>query len=285
MLSPFPCPGVLYPLRIPHRTRTPGRPMQILALGLSRTGTDSLRSALEQLGYDKVYHGFTVVEQEVWTDARAWFNLLDRKNKKSDKAINRETFDNVLGDYVAVSDLPAVLFATELLNAYPDAKVILNKRSNVKDWKESFRKTLLAGEQSLTMRILSYFNIELFWLQRNFELVIFALFRGRFESNAEEVYTRHYTEIEGKLQEDRRPYLEWRVQDGWGPLCAFLEKDVPDIEFPSGNAKQAFDERTEKLVGRRVLAAMQMVAILVLGLLGIASALWWGILQKIALRF
>jgi len=259
--------------------------MQILALGLSRTGTDSLRSALEQLGYDKVYHGFTVVEQEVWTDARAWFNLLDRKNKKSDKAINRETFDNVLGDYVAVSDLPAVLFATELLNAYPDAKVILNKRSNVKDWKESFRKTLLAGEQSLTMRILSYFNIELFWLQRNFELVIFALFRGRFESNAEEVYTRHYTEIEGKLQEDRRPYLEWRVQDGWGPLCAFLEKDVPDIEFPSGNAKQAFDERTEKLVGRRVLAAMQMVAILVLGLLGIASALWWGILQKIALRF
>lgn len=275
MLLPFPCPGFLYPLKVPHRTRARDKPMKILALGLSRTGTDSLRIALGMLGFENVYHGFAVVEQEVWTDGRAWYNLLDRKFKKDDKSISNEDFDIVLGNWSAVSDVPAVLFANELLDAYPQAMVILNKRLSVAEWKESFRNTTLAAEQSLVMRLLSYFNIEMFWLQRTFEAVIFTLFHGHFDSNAEAVYSKHCQEIQAKLDANGRPYLEWHVQDGWEPLCRFLKKEVPKIDFPTGNAKQDHDERISQLVSQRVLAATVTAFVVGLGILSMALALWF----------
>lgn len=252
--------------------------MQILALGLPRTGTDSLRNALGLLGYDKVYHGFSVVEQDVWTDARAWYNLLSRKAQGDRRPVARRDLDDILGEYVAVTDIPAVIFAEDLLDAYPDAKVVLNKREDLSAWKSSFRTTTLAAERSIMMKVLSYFNYEFFWLQRTFEATIIALFHGDFESNAEKVYGRHYDKIETALQGTGRSYLEWKVQDGWEPLCQFLDKAVPDEEFPRGNAKQEHDQRIGQLVSKRVSAAMRNAAILFSSVLGIIFACWWMLL-------
>lgn len=278
MILPLPIAETLFPIRVPHLTRPPSRPMQILALGLPRTGTDSLRNALGLLGYDKVYHGFSVVEQDVWTDARAWYNLLSRKAQGDRRPVARRDLDDILGEYVAVTDIPAVIFAEDLLDAYPDAKVVLNKREDLSAWKSSFRTTTLAAERSIMMKVLSYFNYEFFWLQRTFEATIIALFHGDFESNAEKVYGRHYDKIETALQGTGRSYLEWKVQDGWEPLCQFLDKAVPDEEFPRGNAKQEHDQRIGQLVSKRVSAAMRNAAILFSSVLGIIFACWWMLL-------
>lgn len=109
----------LYTLPVSSLKRDPQRPMLVLALGLSRCGTDSLRQALVMLGYKGVNHGIfkTGAESQLWTqwwDAKAADPLL---------RISGEEFDRVLGECEAVTDVPGAIFGEDLLKAYPEAKV------------------------------------------------------------------------------------------------------------------------------------------------------------------
>ena len=250
--------------------------MAVLALGLSRSGTDSLRYALMHLGYVNCYHGFCTID-EGWADSRAWHSLLVRKFYSSNStSITTADFDAVLGDCLAVTDIPAVMFGSELLRAYPDAKVILNRRSDVKQWKESFRSTTYAAEQSWLMWLLSFFNAELFWMERIFIMIIDSLFHGDFERNAEEVYAKHYEDLEATLDSNAREYLRWEVEHGWGPLCELLGKEVPDIQFPRRNTRMGHDETIGRLVKERTKRAMLNMATVIGCFFAVAVALWVG---------
>lgn len=67
-------------------------------------------------------------------------------------------------------------------------------------------------------------------------------FRGSFHANGKWVYEQHVALIKGLgLPNDR--LLEWSVEDGWEPLCRFLGKDVPQMDFPNGNPPKAWAER------------------------------------------
>ena len=254
--------------------------MSVLALGLSRTGTNSLRTALLQLGYSDCYHGFSLISGDGWRDGVAWHALLTRKfaspaSCSTSLEVSATQFDEILGQCRAISDIPAVLFAGELLDAYPDAKVILNRRSNVQEWKDSFRATTLAAEQSWVMWLCSFFDAELFWMERVFIVSVNALFGSGFEANAEHVYAKHYEQLEKKLRTTERKYLDWEVQDGWGSLCEFLGKPVPVVDFPQENQRNAHDENLEKLMGKKVMNAMVSLAVAVTSLLALILAFWW----------
>ena len=95
------------------------RPMQVLALGLSRCGTESLKFALEDLGYKGVYHGFEVKGDQ----CMVWSRLWDAKMAGSGKKIGVEAFDKLVGNCEALTDAPGNMFGPELIQAYPDAKV------------------------------------------------------------------------------------------------------------------------------------------------------------------
>lgn len=97
------------------------RPMKVLALGLSRCGTESLKFALEDLGYKGVYHGFDVRGDE----CMVWTRLWDAKASGLGTKIGVEDFDRLIGNCEAVTDGPGFMFARELIEAYPDAKVWL----------------------------------------------------------------------------------------------------------------------------------------------------------------
>lgn len=96
------------------------RPMQVLALGLSRCGTESLKFALEDLGYKGVYHGFEVKADQ----CMVWSRLWDAKAIGSGPVIGVEAFDKLIGNYEAVTDAPCNMFGKELIEAYPNAKVL-----------------------------------------------------------------------------------------------------------------------------------------------------------------
>lgn len=69
-------------------------------------------------------------------------------------------------------------------------------------------------------------------------------------------YDEHYGELERLLKAEGREYLDWTVEDGWGPLCAFLEQKVPESEFPSGNdtkALAAMRARMHKRGNKRIM--------------------------------
>jgi hypothetical protein len=114
-------------------------PMKVLALGLGRTGTASLRSALIELGFTDTYHMMSASVENppdciMWQDAFA---------AKYDGigTFGREDWDQLLGHCQAICDWPAVAFAKELIEAYPDAKVVLNDR-DIDSWYESTLKTV-----------------------------------------------------------------------------------------------------------------------------------------------
>ena len=92
--------------------------MQVLALGLSRCGTESLKFALEELGYKGVYHGYECTGDQ----AMVWTRLWDAKVGSGSKVVV-EDFDRLIGNYGAVTDAVGCMFAEDLIDAYPHAKV------------------------------------------------------------------------------------------------------------------------------------------------------------------
>lgn len=118
-----------------HRTV----PMKVLALGLGRTGTASLRTALKELGFSDCYHMMSASVENppdclMWQDAFA---------AKYDGVgtFGREQWDQLFGHCQAVCDWPAVAFAKELIEAYPEAKVLMTTR-DLDSWHASTMKTV-----------------------------------------------------------------------------------------------------------------------------------------------
>jgi hypothetical protein len=108
-----------------------------------------------------------------------------------------------------------------------------------------------------------------------------VFFRGSFKRNGKVVYKEHGERIRALMKErgEEEKLLEWSVEDGWGPLCKFLGRDVPEgLEFPSGNPPQAWAERiarTTEVYHKRAVRNMAILGAVVVGVLGVGVA--WGI--------
>ena len=238
---------LIYPLEEPFRVRT--KPMQVLAVGTSRSGTDSLRAALLELGYNHTYHGFDIAMNP--GDQKVWYKLWRKKWQGADHAshpgdvrITAADFDQVLGESVAITDIDAAAFASELIAAYPNAKVILNMRRDADAWYASNMATMIPVQRDLRLWLRSWFCPEHFWLRANFFCGIWpSFYRGDFEHTAKWVLREHCAMVKGLVPRER--LLEWGPEDGWGSLCEFLGKKMPDTEFPNGNVKDDFSTRLE----------------------------------------
>ncbi|KAH8800223.1 hypothetical protein F5884DRAFT_686139 [Xylogone sp. PMI_703] len=240
-----------------NRVRDPNRPMQVLALGLPRTGTDSLRQALSILGYNHVYHGFDIVLSP--PDCQAWSQLFTRKQKDNCQ-LTAQDFDHILGHCEALTDQPACLLSSDLIDAYPDAKIILNQRRDVDTWYESLM-AIISIIESWPLWARSLVDAEEFWTVRVIKVGWVQYFDGDYRRNGHQVYEKHYRMLKEKCEKVGREYLEWKVEDGWGPLCSFLSKDIPMIddgkggkterEFPNGNAPAQFYEKMGQMMGSK----------------------------------
>lgn len=210
LTAPF-MEGVLYPLQPPARRRAPDKHMEVLCLGLSRSGTDSLRNALMILGYDDVYHGF-VLTQRQREDCAFWAPLMRRKF--AGHSLRGTDFDTVLASCEAVTDGPTNVFGEELMQFYPDAKVILNRRRDMDTWYTSMQNTCMQAF-SWPMWVFGWFDTGLTWLWWTFWLVMHGYYHGDFEKHGKTVAKQHYEKLENALAEQQREYLDWSVDEGW----------------------------------------------------------------------
>jgi hypothetical protein len=234
----------LYP-QPPPATSVRTKKLKVLCLGLPRSGTESLATALRHLGYDRVSHGLEWwIERPEISPVYYKLAVLRAQNRlPGPKELREDYFDKILGDYEALTDVPAVWFSKGLLEAYPEAQVIINRRTDVKAWKESFRQAI--AEPMLyawDYWWASWFEPTIFWsMGLTWRCHTTELFEGNVEKNAERAHEGHYERLEAYLQEKGRSYLRWSVQEGWQPLCQFLGHKVPEGEkFPSGNVPDAF---------------------------------------------
>jgi hypothetical protein len=234
-------------------------PIQVIGAGLGRTGTLSLRAALEELGFARCYHPLAVVA--TMDQARIW-----------DAAARGEPvdWDRLFAGFRATVDMPGCLFYRELLEKYPEAKVILTVRDPDR-WYDSVRQTIHFADKAfpkwalvLSPRVLVF--------DRMFDRLWDRLFRDRFEDRtfAIDVFNRHNEQVRRDVPADR--LLVYEISQGWGPLCAFLGVPVPAgkpfphlndaAHFRAGIKRVALIYRT---VGYAVLggAALALIRIVV----------------------
>lgn len=211
--------------------------IEVIGAGFGRTGTTSLKVALEKLGYDKCYHMFEVIETP--EDAAFWQDALARK------AAGSADWSVPFNGYKATLDWPGCTFYEELMDAYPDAKVLLTTR-DPESWYESARATIYQSnqmeEETLPPPMRPFIEMvkTLLWEHT---------FDGRFEDKAYaiEVFNDHIETVKRSVPSEK--LLVYNVKEGWEPLGEFLGVEVPkDEPFPHLNDRQSFKERVIKMI-------------------------------------
>ena len=266
----------IWPVTPPTKTRDPKKPMRIICLGLPRTGTDSLRTALSMLGYGPIWHGFEMPMTRS-NEPIYWTPLLQAKKDGNHQPGREFDWDVMLGDLEVLMDMPPMFFAEELLDYYPDAKVILNRRKDMDAWHRSLHAAMrvIDGWSLWTIRL---FDAEMCWWYRTMFLSVSLLSApGKsFEEDGKRWAEEHYARMEAKLKREARSYLDWEVGQGWSSLCQYLEKDQPDVEFPFGNrGGEQFEKNAEKAMEKMAKRAMLKAAVFVgVIAIGVGYALW-----------
>ncbi|KAH8672799.1 hypothetical protein BGZ60DRAFT_469232 [Tricladium varicosporioides] len=219
-------------------------PMKVLVLGLSRTGTSSVRQAFFDLGIHDVYH-YTSIINDNPPDAKLWVRALEWK-LEGKGTWEKKDWDALLGHCMALSDHPCLTFCDELLQTYPDAKVILTVRDDVDVWHSSVMETIWPFVERLILPNVSIWRkIWRSFLPRSPFQRMNELFHlnsngmyYKFPTHGKEFYFKHNDKIRASVQKER--FLEYNVKQGWGPLCEFLECDVPEWPFPRVNERNTF---------------------------------------------
>jgi len=201
--------------------------LTLIGAGFGRTGTLSVKIALERLGLAPCYHMSEVFQHPehvaVWSDA------LDGKPVD---------WDALFAGYTATVDWPGCRFWRELVQHHPDAKVLLTLRSP-ESWYASVHETihqLLRGAPPPDPNLAA-------WHAMVTKLIDEQTFGGRFGDRAYAigVYERHNEAVQRAIPRER--LLVYEVAQGWEPLCRFLERAVPDEPFPRVNSKDEFRAR------------------------------------------
>ncbi|KAJ5374315.1 hypothetical protein N7517_006321, partial [Penicillium concentricum] len=245
-------------------------PMRVLVLGLSRTGTESeyvdtaLRKALIHLGYDGTYHGYAAAV-EYPRDCEMWLRAMRAKYDGVGEPFVKQDWDQLLGDYQAVCDVPTACFAEELMTAYPNAKIILTNR-DIDAWFDSVQKTLVANAFTRRASLISFLatitRSPNRWTRPVMMYALSDFFGGNFEKNGKQTYQKHYDRVREMAAERNMELLEYKITDGWGPLCKFLGHDMPENPFPSGNDKQEVNSRIKAIINREVRRLLLIFAVL-----------------------
>ena len=204
--------------------------MKVICAGWGRTGTRSLKYALEYLTSTPSYHMQNILLNK--KDATLWHDLIF--NKKNNNKFNWET---IFKGYGACLDFPSCNYYKELMIAYPDAKVILTVRDD-KSWIKSWNVLNNQILKSFTFRILAKIPGTSFKLQKDIHNKMILGAKGAFQgAKTDEEKMKKFNEwnqsVINFVPKDR--LLVYQVKDGWGPLCDFLQVPKPQSPFPYKN--------------------------------------------------
>ncbi|KAF4636517.1 hypothetical protein G7Y89_g1565 [Cudoniella acicularis] len=225
-------------------------PMKVLCLGLSRTGTSSLRQAFFDLGIHDVYHYSSIVNENP-PDAKLWVRALEWK-LKGKGTWEKKDWDALLGHCMALSDHPCLTFYDELLETYPDAKVILTVRDNVDVWHDSVMETiwpfvelLILPDVSVWRKIWRLFLDESPFQRMNelFHLNPNGMYH-KFPTQGKGFYKKHNEWIKTIVPNER--LFVYNIKQGWAPLCEFMGYEAPKWPFPRVNERNVFITHQEK---------------------------------------
>lgn len=197
--------------------------LQVVGAGFGRTGTTSLKAALEQLGFSKCHHMEEVAKNP--SQVTEWKTLADGGSVD---------WDALFEGYRASCDWPSCTYWKQLADHYPEAKVVLSVRDESR-WYDSVAETIYPAS-FIYPRVLLWLVPP---LRRFSEMVIASVWEGEFDGRFEDrehalrVYREHNAKVKADVPPER--LLVFEAKDGWEPLCRFLDVPVPDGPYPHLN--------------------------------------------------
>jgi len=202
--------------------------LKIIGAGMGRTGTASLKVALEALGVGRCYHMSEVLKNPEFIEG--WISAAE----------GNADWDAIFNGYSATVDNPGCNFWKELADYYPDAKVILTTRDAEK-WFESTNETIHSAEFARFMKNSPFGEM--------IQKTMWDRMDNRMQDREHMVnfFNEHSRDIIASIAPER--LLVYRVSDGWEPLCEFLDVPVPDMEFPCTNSRNETKELLAHLMG------------------------------------
>ncbi|MDB5475734.1 MAG: hypothetical protein JWP49_1245 [Phenylobacterium sp.] len=209
--------------------------LKVIGAGYGRTGTMSLKLALDHLGFGPCYHMVEVFKNP---QAPLWW---------IDAAEGRPDWEKIFAGYASTVDWPNATFYKELAEAYPDAKVILTER-DPEAWFKSTQATIFANDipEDATDP----------WM-RMVGKVVADLFDRRMHDKDRliSVYQAHNARVREVIPAQR--LLVYEVSQGWAPLCAFLGVAVPEGPMPKVNSTEEFQGRLAHQIAERAQPAAE----------------------------
>ena len=198
--------------------------LSVIGAGFGRTGTESMKLALEMLGLGPCHH-----MKEVLVDPEQ--TALWRKIAAGDPP----DWEAAFAGYIAAVDWPSAFYWRELADRYPEAKLLLTVRS-AESWHASMEKTIFKTLRKST----DHDSVGL-------KLIAGGVFGGRLDDPAHAIatYERNNAEVEAAFPPER--LLTYHLGDGWKPLCDFLDRPVPDAPYPRSNSADEFNAMVAKM--------------------------------------
>ena len=209
--------------------------MKVIGSGFGRTGTLSLKQALEELGYGPCYHMEEVIKRP--SHIRLWHQVANGVPVH---------LQALFADFQATVDFPASTVYKELLVAFPQAKIIHTIRDPER-WYDSTYETIYQAKHIFPDWILQNVPLLRRFMEMQDKLFWDSLFEGQFENRQRmiEIFHEYTEEVKRTVPADR--LLIFQVSDGWQPLCKFLDVPLPDSPFPHVNDKAAMLRRFQAM--------------------------------------
>ncbi len=214
--------------------------MKVIGAGLPRTATTTQMFALEHLGFGPCYH-----MRDLLADLPAGLPLWE------DAFAGSPDWEQIFGPANSTVDWPSARYYRELMDVYPEAKVLLSVRDG-EAWVNSMRETvwgIFHGDSVIHHVCQARAVIDPLW-RRYTDLMKGMTWReDTGGALAGETYTdegliaamdRWNDAVKETVPAER--LLAWDLRDGWEPLCEFLEVDVPEEPLPRLNDTRSFRE-------------------------------------------
>jgi hypothetical protein len=194
--------------------------LKVVGAGLGRTGTHSLKIALEQLLGGPCYHMIEVFGHPehvpMWAAAMR------------DEPVD---WNAMFEGYKAIVDYPGAAVWDALHHAFPDAFVLLSTRSSADEWYRSASRTIFPAMDTTPPGAEEWHDMA--------QLMVDRLTPDwRDEDVTKAAYERHNARVRAEVPASQ--LIEWQPEGGWAPLCAALGVDVPAEPFPVTNTTAEF---------------------------------------------
>lgn len=249
--------------------------LKVLAAGLWRCATSSLQIAFEEVldpPFKPCMHGSVIFTHT--SQLKLSVRILREVDTHKRHRLLREFF----AGYNASSDFPGMAFVDDLIQLYPDMRIILNRRASAEEWEKSV-STSLKPFSTWWYAIIVFPTPQGYWhwrMYREYNSLAHRRFGQDIDIWTAEYYELHTAWVKHLVKVNAREMLAWEPGMKWKSLCDFLNREIPERDFPRTNEQADIRDLTVVLLCKGIAAWLVLLVFTYIVFLSLSSLIHKG---------